>query len=144
MSRGTKNRGSLKDFGGKHYASQEEMRAAERMFTRVFRADATVKQRFRCIYCKCVMLMDDTTAEHAQPKSRGGATDRQNIKGACSLCNKAKGNGTEAWFRRILHGSMIPCDDPALRDAFIRFRLNSRVERAEKRIRRFVGMEDGR
>ncbi len=121
-------------------ASEKQLRQSEHMFTKMLRSDATINQNFRCIYCRCVMLLGTATAEHAVPRSRGGHTDRKNIKGACGPCNVAKSNGTEAWFRRVLHAGELPKNDPALLSAYIRFRINSRVERAEKKIRRAVGM----
>ncbi len=134
-----------KSGGRKHKcATPIQMSISEHMFKKMYRAEATIEQRFRCIYCRQIVTLKTVTAEHVQPVSKGGATDRKNIKGACDLCNGAKGNETEAGFRRILHAGTIPLGNPALTAAFIRFRLNSRVERAEKRIRRFVGMEAGR
>jgi hypothetical protein len=126
---------------GKHYwATKTVLDQTEDMFRKMLRSDATIEQRFRCIYCRDVLTLKTTTAEHAQPRSRGGSTERKNIKGACSPCNNAKGNCTDAWFRRVLHAGEIPLYDRALTAAYIRFRLNRRVERAEKRIRAFVGM----
>jgi HNH endonuclease len=134
-----------KSGGRKHKcATLVQMSISEHMFKKMYRAESAIEQRFRCIYCRQVITLKTVTAEHAQPLSKGGGTDRKNIKGACDLCNWAKANKTEAEFRRILHSGGIPLGNPAIMSAYIRFRINSRVERAEKRIKRFVGMEGAR
>src|SRR5262245_50230080 len=116
------------------YADEQQMAWTERMFKRAYKSDAVVNQRFRCVYCFERMTMQAATAEHAVPRSRGGTTDRKNIKGACSACNLAKGNGSEAWMRRVLNGPDIPLDDKLMTAAYIRFRINRRADKAEKRI----------
>lgn len=127
--------------GSKHAcATDRHLADTAHTFKKMLRSDATIDQRFRCIYCCEQMTLKSTTAEHLIAKSRGGALDRKNIKGACEPCNKAKGSGNASWFRRVLHQREIPLDDPLLTAAFIRFRLNRRLQRAEKRICAYVGM----
>lgn len=119
-------------------ATPHNMAATERMFLRMLREDARIAQKSRCCYCKDIM--DVVTAEHLTPRSRGGQTERKNIKAACPACNLAKGNGTDSWFRGLLHRRELPIGDTGLSMAWVRRRLNVRVQRAEKRIKRAVGM----
>jgi len=126
---------------GRHPSwNQRGAELTEHAFKKMLRSDAAIKQKFRCIYCNDRMEREAVTAEHALPASKGGATDRKNIKGCCRPCNRAKGNGSEAWFRRALNGPSIPLGDPAVTAAYIRFRLNRAVDRVEKKIRAYVGM----
>lgn len=119
-------------------ATPRNMAATERMFVRMLRSDAVIEQKSRCVYCKDRMTVP--TAEHLTPRSKGGRTERGNVKAACYPCNVSKGNGTDSWFRRILHQKEIPLGDMGITSAWIRRRLNTCVQRAEKRIKRAVGM----
>jgi hypothetical protein len=131
----------LRAKGRKHgCATQEHLERTAHAFKKMVRSDAVIEQRRHCIFCRDPMTFATATAEHMLPRSKGGATDRKNIKASCEPCNFAKGNGTDAWMRRVLHGAEIPTDDPAMTAAYIRHRLNRKVERSEKRIRVFVGM----
>jgi 5-methylcytosine-specific restriction endonuclease McrA len=120
------------------HATPHRMAATERMFLKMLRSDAKIEQKSRCVYCKERMTV--ATAEHLTPRSKGGQTVRENIKAACFACNAAKSNGSPAWFRRILHQNDIPLGDTGITAAWVRRRLNTRIERAEKRIKRAVGM----
>jgi 5-methylcytosine-specific restriction endonuclease McrA len=119
-------------------ATSYQLEKTERIFKQMLRGDAAVMQKSRCCYCKDIMLRP--TAEHLQPKSRGGSTERKNVRAACEPCNSAKSNGSEAWFRRTLHERDMPLHDTPMAMAWIRYRLNLRIERAEKRICKFAGM----
>jgi 5-methylcytosine-specific restriction endonuclease McrA len=44
----------------------------------------------RCVYCGS----GATTVDHVMPRSRGGASDWENIVTACAPCNRRKGNRT--------------------------------------------------
>jgi len=126
--------------GKKHgCATQEHLDKTAHVFKKMLRADAVIEQKGHCVFCRSPMTFVTATAEHMTPKSKGGATDRKNIKASCDDCNKAKGNGSDAWMRRVLHCGEIPLDDPAMTAAYIRRRLNMRVEKAEKRIRQAIG-----
>ena len=92
----------------------------DRMFARMYRSDALADQKMRCVYCK-------------------ERITRKNIKAACQPCNLAKGSMSEGLFRDILHSASIP-SGIRLACAWVRFRLNRRVEKAERRICRAVGM----
>ena len=127
--------------GNKHAcATKVQQQKAEHMFLKMFRSEATSEQKFRCVYCQDRMTITTATADHLLPRSLGGGTQRDNIKGACVACNRAKGNRTDAWFRRVLNQPSIPLDDKGITEAYIRFRINRRVGKAEKRIRQFAGM----
>lgn len=127
--------------GKKHScATQGHLDRTAHAFKKMIRSDAVIEQKGHCIFCRDQMTFSTATAEHMTPRSKGGSTDRKNIKASCDPCNKAKGNGSDAWMRRILHGAEIPTDDPEMTAAYIRHRLNRRVEKSEKRIRTLVGM----
>ena len=121
-------------------ATQSQLAGVERAFTRMYRWDALGEQKMRCIYCRDRITRDNATADHLVPRSRGGTTAKKNIRAACKPCNEAKGNGNPTWFRDRLHAPIIPLGDTSLTCAWIRFRLNRRVEKAERRICRAVGM----
>lgn len=111
----------------------------DRMFARMYRSDALADQRLRCSYCKERITRENATADHLVPRKAGGKTTRKNIKAACQPCNLAKGSMSEGLFRDILHSASIP-SGIRLACAWVRFRLNRRVEKAERRICRAVGM----
>jgi hypothetical protein len=119
-------------------ATPVHMSRSERMFLKMYRSDAGIEQKSCCIFCKERMTV--LTADHVTPRSKGGQTVRRNIKAACYACNMAKGNGEAAWFRRVLHGKEVPLGDMGITGAWVRRRLNTRIQRAEKRIKRAVGM----
>ena len=79
-------------------------RVSEQAWTRLFRSEALAKQDGRCTYCAEPMRAALATADHVMPKSRGGATVRENIKAACEACNVAKSNMSAAQFlKKIKH-----------------------------------------
>ncbi len=112
----------------------------DRMFARMYRSDSLADQKMRCSYCKERLTRTNATADHLTSRKDGGRTTRKNIKAACRDCNLAKGSRTDGWFRDVLHSSSIPLGFPLLTAAWVRFRLNRRVEKAERRICRAVGM----
>ena len=130
----------MSSFDRNQTATYAHMTKADQMFARMFREDALAAQRMRCVFCKDKITRANATADHLVPRSRGGRTERNNIRAACRPCNDAKSNGNPTWFRDVLHGPRIPLGDRRLTAAWVRFRLNRRLERAERRICRAVGM----
>lgn len=59
------------------------------------------EQKGICYYCKLPTIWSDWTVEHRIPLSRGGNNHRDNIVGACTICNGKKANRTEAEFLRF-------------------------------------------
>lgn len=111
----------------------------DRMFARMYRSDALADQKMRCVYCKEKITRINATADHLISRKNGGRTTKKNIKAACLDCNLAKGSRDINQFRDILHGS-LPLGNLRLTAAWIRFRMNRRVERAERRICKAVGV----
>lgn len=127
--------------GAKHVcATTSHLAKTDRVFVRMYREEALAGQRMRCVFCKDKITRVNATADHLVPRSRGGRTERKNIRAACKPCNDAKSNGNPTWFRDVLNGPGIPLGDLRLGKAWIRFRLNRRFEKAERRICRAVGM----
>lgn len=60
-------------------------------------------QKGRCWLCGQRMVkkrgeFNTVTVDHILPLSRGGTHSKKNLKGACKLCNKARGNKLPAEF----------------------------------------------
>lgn len=55
-----------------------------------------------CRYCGCPLSHSQASAEHRVPRSRGGATTRENITLSCRRCNRWKGSRTPAEFAELL------------------------------------------
>jgi 5-methylcytosine-specific restriction endonuclease McrA len=45
-----------------------------------------------CWWCRHRMSMDTLTIDHLHPKSRGGSDSLENLRPACSPCNRSRGN----------------------------------------------------
>lgn len=56
-------------------------------------------QKGICHFCNREISFDKWTIDHLLPLSRGGGNEHQNLKGACSTCNNAKGALTEEEFK---------------------------------------------
>lgn len=115
------------------------MKRIDQAFVRAYRTDDWAANGNKCRYCRDILKLSDVTGDHVRPRSRGGFTHRENIKAACELCNKVKGSMSEKAFKRKLH-MLPPRASHELLLAHISYRMNKRTERAEKRIRRYVGM----
>lgn len=127
--------------GAKHVcATTTQLAYTDRVFVRMYREEALSGQKMKCVFCHERITRANATADHLVARSRGGRTERKNIRAACKPCNSAKSNGKPTWFRDVLHGTGIPLGDRGLTAAWVRFRLNRRLEKAERRICRAVGM----
>lgn len=60
---------------------------------------AFANQGGKCYFCKRDILFEKWTIDHLMPLSRGGGNEHDNLKGACSTCNNAKGSLTEEEFQ---------------------------------------------
>lgn len=108
-------------------------------FLRVYREQARVQQKSCCKYCREPLTAAATTADHVQPRSRHGSDTRENIVAACQPCNSAKGSMSAPAFQKLLHS--FPHGHPLqVLLAWSRRRINLAVERAERRILRYVGL----
>lgn len=118
---------------------QRHMDRMDAAFLRAFRTDDWAGRGNKCAYCLDRLKRSDVTGDHVVPRSNGGATKRGNIKAACQPCNNCKGSYSEKVFKRMVH--RLPRKASLhLRLTNIRWRLNLRTERAEKRILAFVGL----
>ena len=107
---------------------------------RSYRQDALTAQKGRCAYCKSRLSPLAVTADHIRAKSRGGRDTKENILAACYDCNRAKGRTKINTFKKSIKHP--PQDAPwAIYHAWIRRKLSIRIERAEKRILRYVGLD---
>ena len=110
----------------------------EATFTRAYRADALTAQRGRCAYCHSRLTAQEATADHMLARKNGGRTKRDNIVAACKDCNLAKGHLSVAEFTKKIK---YPNGDPwKIYHAWVRRKLSVRIDRAEKRILRSVGL----
>jgi hypothetical protein len=111
----------------------------DRAFFRAARADALTQQRGRCAYCKERLTASSVTADHMFARARGGNDNRDNILAACFLCNNAKGKRRIGEFKNLIKNP--PRDARiGIRSAWMRRKLNKRIEAAERRILASVGL----
>src|SRR5690606_26466496 len=74
------------------------------------------RDRFVCAYCGARHRPSELTAEHVQPRSRGGKTSWTNLVSACKPCNLRKGDRTPEQARMpLLYVPYVP----SLCEAFI-------------------------
>lgn len=111
----------------------------ERFNLRKFRAEALVKQNYKCRYCRDLMTSETVTAEHKKPKYIGGRTEANNIAASCYPCNNAKQTMTDGEFMREVKQPRRTAHINIWR-AHIRRKLNLATERACRNILRAVGM----
>lgn len=114
----------------------------EAMWLRLYRSEAHARQRGKCAYCLSPMRKPNATADHVNPISRGGRTEKDNIRAACFACNNAKRSHGHKAFSKLIGGRRVP-DAPyyGIWRAWMRRRLNTRIEEAERRILALVGLE---
>lgn len=129
----------MSNFDRNPVATAKHFVQVDRMFARMYRGDALADQKMRCVYCKDRITRANATADHLTARKHGGKTERKNIKAACQPCNNAKGSMSAQQFRDLLHSPRIP-SGIGKGCAWVRFVLNRRYEKAERRICRAVGM----
>jgi len=61
------------------------------------------RDQYTCQYCGATPGRAELTIDHVTPRSRGGATDWENVVVACRPCNQIKGNRTPKEANMILH-----------------------------------------
>lgn len=130
----------------RHQVSQRHEAGMEHIFKKLYRDDSYTAQGGLCIYCECPLPRAKATADHIIPRSQGGGTSKENIVASCQLCNEAKGSLSMGQFRKILNDKRMP---PFIRNgwpnmrmvkAWMNFQLNKRTKKAERRIKKYVGM----
>ena len=126
---------------------RQHRRQAEISHTRTLqrlRRIAFAEQDGRCAYCREKLSLKTATADHIIPLVDGGRTSRQNIAAACRNCNMAKRGTAHQVFTAEVEASKAPLitaeGGPWVCLAWVRRRLNERLEQAERRICRAVGM----
>lgn len=58
------------------------------------RENIYLRDEYTCQYCGRKFDASELTLDHVHPKSRGGATDWDNIVACCKACNQYKADGT--------------------------------------------------
>lgn len=109
----------------------------EESWLRAFRADSATEQKGLCRYCKEPLTRLNISADHVTPRSKGGTTERANIKAACRDCNRAKGSMSEKDFVAAIK-TLVPESPLHIMLAFMRRRIWVRTHRACERIERFA------
>jgi 5-methylcytosine-specific restriction endonuclease McrA len=65
------------------------------------------EQDGKCYICDKAITIGTMEVDHKTPVTRGGTDDRENLGGACLLCNRDKHNKTEeeyrAWLKATKH-----------------------------------------
>jgi hypothetical protein len=130
---------------------RKKYRSDSRPFWRVeqdllqqYRHMAVLNQNYRCYYCYGRVTHENSTADHRIALSRGGKTEQANILAACLPCNHAKADLGYHKFMDCLNSFDLPdvdCSTKVLiKIAWARRRLNNRLDLAEFRIKRAVGV----
>lgn len=57
-----------------------------------------------CTYCNRALTLMNISPDHAQPVKRGGTLERKNLRGACDVCNRTKGELLAGEYRALLKG----------------------------------------
>lgn len=65
-------------------------------------AEIFQRQGGLCAYCEDPLSPDNTSVDHATPKSKGGAHHPDNFRIACGDCNRLKHDRSEVEFREFL------------------------------------------
>jgi 5-methylcytosine-specific restriction endonuclease McrA len=55
-----------------------------------------------CFYCKREITLNQSSRDHAQPKSRGGGDNLENLRLCCKECNSLKQDMTEKEYMSYL------------------------------------------
>lgn len=117
-------------------------RVTEQAWLRVYRCEALTEQNGRCRYCKDKLTPLTATAEHLQPRSKGGSTNAKNVKASCRACNLTKGSLSDQQFSKLIKNPDLTPETWPRRFyvlmAQARWRINRRALLAERRIRRAV------
>lgn len=58
------------------------------------RRTVMARDQYACQYCGATPVRAELTLDHIVPRSRGGATDWENVVVACRACNQKKGSRT--------------------------------------------------
>lgn len=114
--------------------------ALENAFYRMERMNALDRQDGKCAYCRSTLNGGTATADHIQPRSKGGQDGNGNIAAACRPCNCAKGSLSKAAFGKLIRRP-TPKSSWPIWHAWVRRRLSLATERAERNILRSVGLE---
>ncbi len=101
---------------------------------RIARTNHLMQRGGRCHYCREPLTCAQVTADHKIPRSRGGKNQMANIAACCFACNQAKADKTESRFFAEMGKSKPSSADPNVLAAYIRRRINKKVNRACERI----------
>lgn len=102
-----------------------------------WKKDALTQQGGVCAYCRSRLTGATVTADHVEPRKAHGADCRENIKGACLACNKAKGHMGEQAFMKLVKAGGNTLES---RMVWASRRINLATERSCKRLRKYAGL----
>jgi 5-methylcytosine-specific restriction endonuclease McrA len=57
-----------------------------------------------CEYCPTRLNIMNISPDHAKPIKRGGSLERRNLRGACDVCNRTKGELMPGEYRALIEG----------------------------------------
>jgi 5-methylcytosine-specific restriction endonuclease McrA len=128
---------------GKKPHSSRNRSKGERRRCRRLRMSALKKQGYRCCWCEEPLSETQVTAEHLNPRVKGGPVTHRNIAASCVDCNQVKGSTPPKVFRALIQ---TPVPGVPLRYwvVHVRWRIWSRQRQAEAAILATVGLKPGR
>lgn len=119
--------------------NNRKLQKLDTSFRRVYREEALKQQHFECRYCFEPLTYKSVTADHFEPKSKGGLDRKENIVPCCLSCNRMKGSMTaNQYMNRIKH---FPKGEPI--EWLIKWsnrRVNLAASRSVKRISEMFGV----
>ena len=112
--------------------------SSSHVWIKMRRTEALKKQKGKCVWCQSRLSRSTVTAEHMQPKIKGGSNEQTNITAACRQCNQVRGTLPVAKFKKLLRDRRNS-HNLYLYERQIIYRINKRTDSACKRILRTIG-----
>lgn len=114
--------------------TKRELEYQERIWKRVYTLDNWRENNACCVYCGVKIKIKQLTADHVVPRSKGGITEKKNIKAACYECNVVKSSMSVADFmNKITNPS--PKDSIDIHLIHFRWKLEQRLKKLDQLFR---------